>query len=201
MENKLKVLTDTLYEEGVEKGRKEAEEIVSKAKEEAKKIMDDAKKEYESILHAAKQECEQLKIKTNSDIVLASKQLINQIKTQITEMLVSKMLDKNLKESFSDKKFVQGLCLALMEKLGDKTTTLKFIFPDDWKNDMMKFIEDNYANYLKDGMEFHFKEDVNRSFCIMPKDGSFVLDFGENSFSSFLGDYLRPLTKKIIFKD
>ena len=53
MENKLQQLTQKLYDEGLEKGRAEAERLVSEAKSEAAKIIADAKAEAEAIVKAA----------------------------------------------------------------------------------------------------------------------------------------------------
>ena len=43
MENKLDILTQKLYNEGVDKARQEAENIINQAKQEAEKIIADAK--------------------------------------------------------------------------------------------------------------------------------------------------------------
>ena len=47
MENKLQQLTQKLYDEGLEKGRSEAEKLVAEAKEKAAKLVADAQKEAE----------------------------------------------------------------------------------------------------------------------------------------------------------
>ena len=51
--NKLQELTQKLYNEGLEKGRAEAERLVAEAKEQAAKIVADAKAEAEAIAKAA----------------------------------------------------------------------------------------------------------------------------------------------------
>ena len=51
--NKLQELTQKLYNEGLEKGRSEAERLVADAKQEAAKILVDAKAEAEAIAKAA----------------------------------------------------------------------------------------------------------------------------------------------------
>ena len=43
MENKLDILTQKLYNEGVDKARQEAENIINQAKQEAEKIIAEAK--------------------------------------------------------------------------------------------------------------------------------------------------------------
>ena len=50
MENKLQQLTQKLYDEGLEKGRAEADKLVADAKAEARKIVAEARAEAEEIV-------------------------------------------------------------------------------------------------------------------------------------------------------
>ena len=54
MENKLQELTDKLYNEGLAKGKKDADNLLSQAKEQAEEIMARAKAQAESIVAAAR---------------------------------------------------------------------------------------------------------------------------------------------------
>ena len=53
MENKLQQLTQKLYDEGLEKGRAEADKLVADAKAEARKIVAEARAEAEEIVKKA----------------------------------------------------------------------------------------------------------------------------------------------------
>ncbi len=56
MENKLQELTNKLYQEGLAKGKDQAEEIIAKAKEEAEAIVKKAKKEATWMVERAEKE-------------------------------------------------------------------------------------------------------------------------------------------------
>ena len=73
MENKLQQLTQKLYDEGLEKGRAEAERLVSEAKSEAAKIIADAKAEAEAIVKAAEAKAEDTAKNSMTEIALAGK--------------------------------------------------------------------------------------------------------------------------------
>ncbi|MFR9566233.1 MAG: hypothetical protein SNH13_03115 [Rikenellaceae bacterium] len=60
MDNKLQQLTQRLYDEGLEKGRSQAESLVAAAKSEAEEIITQAKKQAEAIIKGAKNESEDL---------------------------------------------------------------------------------------------------------------------------------------------
>ena len=76
MENKLQQLTQKLYDEGLEKGRAEAERLVSEAKSEAAKIIADAKAEAEAIVKAAEAKAEDTAKNSMTEIALAGKQAV-----------------------------------------------------------------------------------------------------------------------------
>ena len=57
--NKLQELTQKLYNDGLEKGRSEAERLLAEAKAEAAKIVAEAKAEAEAIAKAAEAKAEQ----------------------------------------------------------------------------------------------------------------------------------------------
>ena len=54
MENKLQELTTKLYDEGLEKGRAEADRLVGEAKNEAAKIVAEARAQAEEIVKKAR---------------------------------------------------------------------------------------------------------------------------------------------------
>ena len=61
MENKLQQLTQKLYDEGLEKGRAEADKLVADAKAEARKIVAEARAEAEEIVKKAEAKAEDVK--------------------------------------------------------------------------------------------------------------------------------------------
>ena len=61
MQNKLQELTEKIYQEGVEKGNAEAQQIIEKAKSDAAEIIAKSKKEAESILEEARKKAADIK--------------------------------------------------------------------------------------------------------------------------------------------
>ena len=73
MENKLQQLTQKLYDEGLEKGRAEADKLVADAKAEARKIVAEARAEAEEIVKKAEAKAEDVSKNTMTEISLAGK--------------------------------------------------------------------------------------------------------------------------------
>ena len=65
---------------------------------------------------------------------------------------------------------------------------------------LKKFIEKNCHEQLKSGLEISVSEGIE-GFKIGPKDDSYKIEFTEKSFINFFNEYLRPLTKEIIFSN
>ena len=77
MQSKLQELTEKIFQEGVEKGNAEAQQIVENAKAEANSIIEKAKKDAAEILEDAKKKATETKTNTESEIKLSGKQAIN----------------------------------------------------------------------------------------------------------------------------
>ena len=100
MENKLQQLTQKLYEEGLEKGRSEAEKCVAEAQEKAAKIIADARKEAEEIIRKANRDAAAIMDKASQDIAQEKKKALNDAKNEIADIslaIAGKVVGRELK--------------------------------------------------------------------------------------------------------
>ena len=97
MENKLQELTDKLYNEGLSKGRQEAEALKAAAAKESEQIISDARKEAERILETARKEAEELRTRVEGDIRMASSQTISALRQQIENIIITKAVSPDVK--------------------------------------------------------------------------------------------------------
>jgi len=80
MENKLQELTNKLYEEGLAKGREQADAVIKQAKEEANAIVEKAKKEAVWMVERAEKEAADHKEQVENEIRMASRHTISTLK-------------------------------------------------------------------------------------------------------------------------
>ena len=113
MENKLQQLTQKLYDEGLEKGRAEAERLVSEAKSEAAKIIADAKAEAEAIVKAAEAKAEDTAKNSMTEIALAGKQAVARIKEEISSLIAAESTFSAVKAANLDPEFVKAMLLSV----------------------------------------------------------------------------------------
>ncbi len=90
MENKLQQLTQKLYDEGLEKGRAEAERLVAEAKTNAAKIVKEAEAQAAKILAEANTKAQDVEKNAMTEISLAGKQALSKIKAEISSMIIAK---------------------------------------------------------------------------------------------------------------
>ena len=106
MENKLQQLTQKLYDEGLEKGRAEADKLVADAKAEARKIVAEARAEAEEIVKKAEAKAEDVSKNTMTEISLAGKQAVGRIKSEIASLIIAKATARGVKEAVVDPAFI-----------------------------------------------------------------------------------------------
>ena len=103
MENKLDILTQKLYNEGVDKARQEAENIINQAKQEAEKIIADAKAKVAQMNADAETEVSNLKKKAESEMTLSARQAITALKQAITNLVAGDVAGDVAKIGFEEK--------------------------------------------------------------------------------------------------
>ena len=201
MQNKLQELTDKLYNEGLAKGKQDADNLVAKAREEAAKIVADAKEQAEKIIADAGKQAEDLKTRTEGDVKMASTQALAALRQQIGSLVETRAVGSKVNDALADKAFVGKLIATVAGafKADGSAASLDVILPEDMKAGLQDFLAKNIDKELAGSLSFGFSDDFAGGFRIAPKDGGYYLDFTDESFRNLIGEYLRPATAKILF--
>ncbi|MCF0178344.1 MAG: hypothetical protein HUJ90_06920 [Bacteroidales bacterium] len=202
MQNKLQELTDKLYNEGLSKGKQEADAILAAAKKEAAQIVADAQSKASQIEAKAKKDADDLKTKVENDVKMASAQTIAALKSQIENSITAKVVGAPVKEALSDADFVKGLIEAVVKSFNAQSAepvALDVVLPQSMKEKLGAFVEKGISKELSSAVNLSFSKGIAGGFTIAPKDGGYFISFAEDHFEKLLGEYLRPATKKILF--
>ncbi len=202
MENKLQELTQKLYNEGVEKANAEAEKILAEAKSEAEKLKQDAQKEAQKIIADAEQKSAEIKKNVDAELNLATKQSIRTVKQQITDMIVSKVIDEPVKKAFDDAKFVKEIIEAVVKNWnpkGNESIDLSVLLPVELEKEFSKFFTAKSGKELNANLELSFSDSIKGGFKIGPADGSYKISFSDDDFENFFKTYLRPKTIEMLY--
>ena len=196
MESKIQELTNKLLNEGVEKGKIEAEKIVAAAKEESAKIVANAKNEAADIEAAARKNADTIKENTVSELKMYSAQALSALKTEVTNVLTDATVNEVVKKVVADKDFMNQFILKLAEKWGAQEDIV--ISTED--ADGLKAVFAKQAKALLDkSVKIEGVHGQKAMFTIQPADGSYKVNFGEAEFEDYFKSFLRPQLVDMLF--
>ena len=200
--NKLQELTQKLYNDGLEKGRSEADRLIADAKLEAAKILVDAKAEAEAIAKAAEVRAEDIAKNAMTEITLAGRQAVSKIKSELAEAVIFKSTGEAVKAAAMDAAFVKDMLLAVAQNWNASTSeiSLKALLPEQKRAELDAAMQKSAAELLKAGVEVGYSKDVKSGFKVGEKDGGYYISFTDESFDALLKEYLREKVSNMLYK-
>ena len=201
MQNKLQELTDKLYNEGLSKGKQEAEQLKANAKEEAAQIIAQAKEQAQEILAQAQSEAAELKSKTENDVKMASLQAFTAVKQQIEGVIVAKTLAP-AKAAVAETEFLKEIVKAIVGAFNPENSdsmALDIILPAEKQAELEQFAKEQLSKICSAGVDVQFSKGVQGGFKIAPKGEGYMLSFTDKDFENIIAEYLRPKTKELLF--
>lgn len=201
MEAKLQELTDRIYQEGVERARKEAEEIIADARQKAEHLLKEAQREAEHTRTKAGEEAEELRRNVTSELQLSAKQAVSGLKQEITQLILTRLLSEPLKETFKDKAFLQRIIESAIQNWNsaDSQAGLALLLPEKEREGLKQYFEARTRELLKEGLEVTLDDRLTQGFRIGPGDDSYVVSFTPEDFEQFFRLYLRPHAAKLLY--
>ena len=200
--NKLQELTQKLYNDGLEKGRSEAERLLAEAKAEAAKIVAEAKAEAEAIAKAAEMRAEDIAKNAMTEITLAGRQALSKIKSELAEAIIMKSTGEAVKAAAINVDFVCDMLLAVAKnwnaQAGD--ISLKALLPEAKRAEFDTAVSAKSQELLKAGVEVGYSNEVKNGFKVGEKDGGYYISFTDESFDALLKEYLREKVANMLYK-
>lgn len=201
MSNKLQELTDRLYNEGLSKGKEEGEILLSKARKEADEIIANARKQAEDIVTEAENRAAQLKEKAESDVKMASEQALMATKKDIENLLVNALCTEETEKVLSEEKFLKEIILAVAQKFStQQSEDISLVLPASLKSMLEPWVSTELKKALKKEISVDFSKKIKGGFSIGPQNGSWYISMSDESFKALISEYLRPVTKKLLFE-
>lgn len=202
MDNKLQELTDRLYQEGLSKGRQEADQLLEKARKEAQEIVAKAQEEAEAIRSDAEKRAVKIRTMVQGDIKMASTQTISALKQEVENMVITKAVAGPVDAALSDEGFVKDLIAMVVRAFNAANPDgmgLDVILPTAAQHELEKAFDNEVIRNLDKGIEVKNVKGLANGFKIGPRNGGYVLSFTADDFTNLIGEYLRPATRKILF--
>lgn len=195
MENKIQELTEKIYNEGLEKGKAEAERLVAEAKETSATIINDAQSKAEEIIAQAQKAADTLKANTQSELKLYAAQAVGALKSEIADIVTDTIVKTAVKEALAGDA-LKNILVKIAERWSvDSPLVISTAEAEELKS----YFSTKAKALLEKGIEIKQVNGLKTSFSIAPADGSFKVNFGESEFESFLKSFLRPQIVELLF--
>lgn len=196
MDSKIQELTSKIYQEGVERGKEEADRIISEAKSERDSILKNAKEEADATIASAKKEADELKKNTEAELKMFASQSVEALKTEVVNLITTKVVANAVSGALNEKDFMQKMILE-MAKEWAKNDSITIQSAD--ADALSKFFTANATELLNNGVKIEKVNGKSSSFNILPKDGSYKVTFGEDEFIAYFKEFLRPKLIEMLF--
>ena len=200
MQNKLQELTDRLYQEGLSKGKEEGARLVESAQSDAKAIIDNARAQAAEILEQAKAEAADYRSKVEGDLKMAASQSLQFTKKELENLVVSKVSDTQVSKALSSADFLKEIIRTVAGKFSaQESADLQMVLPASLQAELEPFLKDELGKVLGGELKAEFSKKIAGGFTIGPKDGDYFISLTDESFKNLIGEFLRPVTKKLLF--
>lgn len=194
--NSIKDLTDQLFQEGVEKGQQEAQSIVDEAGKKKSNIIAAAQKEADQLIEAAQKQAQELEKNTKAELQLFARQSVEALKSEIVNLLTDKVVREAVQKTTDDKAFMQELMLRFVQHWAENGELE--IQTSDAKA-MTSFFKSKAADLLEKDLSIKQVNNLKTNFILSAKDGSYKIQFGEEEFSNYFKEFLRPQLVEMLF--
>ena len=196
MDAKIQELTEKIYNEGVKQGQVEADRLIAEAEARAKKIEADATARAEEIIKSAEHRSSELKKHTESELRLYTAQLIDSLKSSISNQIQGEVAKNSVQALSSDPSFVREFILKLAERF-DLTRGIEISTAD--AEGLQAYFTSHAKSLLESGVSIRSVAGKPTDFTVAPKDGSFKVQFGEAEFIELFKSFLRPEMNRMLF--
>ncbi|MBO4455704.1 MAG: hypothetical protein J5759_04590 [Bacteroidales bacterium] len=197
MQNKLQELTDQLYNQGLAKGREEGDRYLEQAKREAEATVAAARHEAEDIIANAEKAAFELRSKAEADIRMASAQALQATRKDIENLVVAKI---GAQSATADPAFLKEIILKVAERFSaTEGSDIALVLPDSLRAELEPWVQASLAKALGAPVQASFSKKISGGFTIGPKDGSYFVSMTDKTFEDLICEYLRPVTRKLLF--
>ncbi|MBQ9892747.1 MAG: hypothetical protein IJM35_06280 [Bacteroidales bacterium] len=200
--DKLQELTDKLYNEGLSKGKQEGEAILAEARKKAAEIIADARSQAAEITSKASREADDYTSRVKSDLKMAARQSLQAMKTDIENLIITKITAGETSKALSNPEFVKETITAVARNFSaTEPGDLSLILPESLRDSLEDFVNVSLGNILGRGVQATFSKKIAGGFTIGPKDGSYFISMTDTAFDALIAEYLRPTARKLLFGD
>jgi len=212
----VETLIERLRDEGVERGRAEAEQILERAREEAANILGRARKEAKEMVEDARREASQLETSGQDALRVAMRDAVLRMKETLVHRFTHQM-ERLISNELKDAEFLRRLILELAGRAResggvDRAERVEMMLPenivdleemrrnpDEFKDGALsQFVLAVTGDLLRDGVEFIASDDHSAGVRVRIVDQDVRLDLSDEAIAELLLQHLQPRFRAIL---
>ncbi|RKX79909.1 MAG: hypothetical protein DRP60_04030 [Spirochaetes bacterium] len=203
MDDKLQELTDRLYNDGVEKARKEAQTILADAEKQKEEILRNAEKDAASIIDKGRKDSADLQSRTESELAMAARQAEAALKQRIVNILSDNVLDDGVQSTLNNETLLNDLIVSTMAAWASNGNIpdVSLVLSDEQKDVFSGGLKSALKKQISDGLDIEFSGRMKSGFRIESKDGSYAMSFTEKDFQEFFRSFIKDKSRASLFKE
>jgi V/A-type H+/Na+-transporting ATPase subunit E len=191
MENKLEVLTQKLYKEGIEKAEVEAQKILANARKESDAIIKRAEDHASAILSKAEDDASNTAKRSRSELHMMAIQAREKVRQELENMLKVKAIDQPLKASLSDHTFLNQILLQVVSNLKlDKGDNITIELPEAQLKASRETLKQQLHAVLGSEPTLNADHSLRSGFRISKDNQSYKISFTEEDFKTYLHQFV-----------
>ena len=195
--DKLQELTDKLYNEGLSKGKQEGEALLEEARARAEAIIQEARDEAGHIIERARKDAEDYRTKVEGDLRMASAQTLQATRKDIECLITAKVGEQ---KASSDPEFLKEIIRTVAARFtATEGPDVSLVLPESLKDKLEPWVKGELSKALGSPVEASFSKKIGGGFTIGPKDGSYFISMTDKTFDALIAEFLRPVTRKLLF--
>ncbi|MFP4098587.1 MAG: hypothetical protein ACLFP8_01690 [Alphaproteobacteria bacterium] len=203
-------LIDRIREEGVNKGKSEADQIIAEAKKQAEAELKKAQKEADAYFIKRKTEIETLENSLGEELRSVFRDNLLKMKEDLVKQFTQK-IQRLISETTTDEDFLQRMILEIVGKQRasvkvDDARAVEVLLPDDVvgldnlrkspeqvrEGSLGQFVMQQTGELLRDGITFSSSKDIKGGIKVFLKDEKVTIDISDKALADMVMTYLQP---------
>lgn len=201
MTDQLQALLLRLQQDGVDKGRQEADEIQRLARAEAARILAAANAEAQQVLERSQAEAARLEQRAQAAVKQAARDLLLSMGQRI-EVLVGRLVGERVSAAMDN-----GTVVTLMQRLvdgfverGRVNGSLDLFVGPELKKALTDATLQTLRQRLEHGLTLHVGAGIGRGFQVRMGNGSVTHDLTETAIAAAVAELVTPEIAKIVLE-
>ncbi len=200
MNNKIKELTETIYNEGVTKAREEAEKILAEAGKKAERIVAASEEQAKAILTEAQEETERINNSLRAELQAVSEQVAEITRQELKNMVSAKASEALAKQLTGDHDFLKDLMLEIAKGWrANGGNHLEMLIPEASAARIEALLQTKASEVLESGLKIKPVPGLKEGFSIVNKAEGFKISFTDEDFQAFFTALMKPKIREFLF--